>query len=64
MVVCLCGCLCTWVQVPMETRKGWSSRVLGSCELPDMGVGNQTLASRRTMFLLITVMPPQSPTPY
>lgn len=40
--VCLCVGMCTWVQMPLEARRGDLISRGWSCELSDMGTGNQT----------------------
>lgn len=43
ILLCECMCLCTWLQVPVEAKKGSCNLLrLGLCELPYKGAENQT----------------------
>lgn len=65
MCVCLCEFMCTYSQVPREARGCLllEAGVIGSCNVPGVGAGNQILASTRVVSSLTcwTVSPASIP---
>lgn len=40
--LCVCMCLCVYMYVCVPEKRSTGARVMGSCELLDMGAKNQT----------------------
>lgn len=61
MCASVCGCIYMGLWVPVDSRRQVGSlgaRVIGGCELPNVGVGNRNSGFRQEQYILLATKPP------